>query len=781
MSEEWDATDSLLSDRPETESEIRELLEIDAQQGTWAFNDVDIDSGIFGELVNRGIVEKTNGGYQVTDPDAVQAALEGESVSQDATKNPVIDISALLPPRQAILPFVGALGLVFLFRLLAFPSVFRGEDVVLLGNDPYFYRHILFEFLEQGSSITNLSSGGLVGEPLMLSTLLAVTQLFGGNANAAELVLAWYPVAAALITAAITYSITMHLTENRRIALAAVVILAVTPAHAVRTAIGFADHHAFDYVWLGVTALSAVTIVNQNPSDEITWVPDRPTMVWTGVLSVGVAAQVLAWNAGPLLLLPLAFYGVLRALTAISQDSSVRSEYPLVVGIGFGGILAVLVHFVLGWQHLYIVSTPLILAAGLATVFVLGEASQRRQLSPTVFTGGVIISGGVVLALAFFVIPEFGVEFIQEINRLVFGYDENISEASSIFSPAYGTVAGPFFFFGLSLFFTLWYLGRSFYVTWSEEQPDWLLIGSYTTVLFVLALFQVRFAGELAMFAAIYAGLGLVDLAAIAGAGTRPTFGGNSVEADQPSKPKSEALIRVPGRKTVFTIGVIFLLIGGLGAVMSPVRMNTVAVDDDTYNAAVWMESYSEEQGWEYPENYVLSSWSDNRVYNAFVSNESRSYSYAEDTYESFISSSEDGKWADKLDSRAGFIVVDSNSPYGPFSKDSVHHRLNEEWGSNTSHYRLLWATSDGEKKVFTLVKGAQVTGNSEPSTRVVARTQTTVNDGTVNHTYATQVNESGTYTVRIPQPGTYTIQNTTVTISEEDVTQGRTVRVSSN
>ncbi len=61
------------------------VLAVDDEQDGWTFDDIPIDSGQFGELVSAGIVEKDGDEYRVADPDAVRAALNGDSeVSNDS-------------------------------------------------------------------------------------------------------------------------------------------------------------------------------------------------------------------------------------------------------------------------------------------------------------------------------------------------------------------------------------------------------------------------------------------------------------------------------------------------------------------------------------------------------------------------------------------------------------------------------------------------------------------------------------------------------------------------
>ncbi|WP_053948965.1 hypothetical protein [Halolamina sediminis] len=781
MSDVREATATLRSERPGVDDDLRAVLDVDADTETWTFDDIPIDSGTFGELVSRGIVEKVDGEYRVADRDAVQAALDGEEIQSTADDaEPSLEFDLDLPPRRVGLALAAALAFVVAVRLVAFPSVFRSEHVVLLGNDPYAYRYLLLQSLEQGATVTSLPDSILLGEPLLTATLLAATKLLGGTVETADLVLAWYPVVAGLVTAALVYVLAVQLTEDRRIGVASVVILAVTPVHAYRTAIGFADHHAFDYVWLAVTAVAAVALLQRTSTEEATHrgIVTPWTLALGGVVAVGVAGQVLAWNAGPVLLLPLALYSIVRATAAVDAGESPLVDLPLVVAVGLGGVLAVAVHTALNWQEFYIVATPLLLAAGLAAVLGVGELANRRGLSARLTAGSVAVAGGVVFAVAYTVVPEFGAEFTKELDRLVqAGSVEGIAETASLFGTQYGTVVGPFFFFGLSLFFALPYLAWSLVGGWQRNNPIWLLVGSYGGVFLLLALLQVRFAGQLALFASVFAGVAVVHLSAVTGATVPPAMvaaeGRDSWSDHSPELPA----IPLPNRDTVVAIGFIVLLVGGLGAVISPARTTTLMVSDESYEAATFMDEYATEQGWEYPQNYVFSQWGDSRMYNAIVSGESRGYGFAQSNYEDFLASPNASEWYQRLNGRVGFVVVDRHSGLSDVGEETMYSRLHD-WGNGTGHYRAVWASDDRSMKVFTLVPGATVTGSAEPNATVTATTTVDVAGREVTYSRTTTADASGNYSVRVPYPGSYEITGEEVTVSEEAVESGQSVRV---
>ncbi|WP_276272954.1 ArnT family glycosyltransferase [Haloarcula litorea] len=57
--------DELVEEKPEIKDDLESILKIDKKENDWDFDDVNVDSGHFGEIVSRGIVAKNDGGYEV--------------------------------------------------------------------------------------------------------------------------------------------------------------------------------------------------------------------------------------------------------------------------------------------------------------------------------------------------------------------------------------------------------------------------------------------------------------------------------------------------------------------------------------------------------------------------------------------------------------------------------------------------------------------------------------------------------------------------------------------
>ena len=114
--------------------------------------------------------------------------------------------------------------------------------------------------------------------------------------------------------------------------------------------------------------------------------------------------------------------------------------------------------------------------------------------------------------------------------------------------------------------------------------------------------------------------------------------------------------------------------------------------------AEVDVEEYSDEQDMESPENYVLSQWGHNRVYNYFVSGHSRSYSFARSNHVPFVTGTNSTEWYDRLRDRTGFVVT---SQEVVTNRSTLGTRLHEHHGSRNGmvpgvgHYQLVYVEDD--------------------------------------------------------------------------------------
>ena len=766
--------EQLLAERPELASALESVLVVDDEHDGWTFEDVDIDSGTFGELVSRDIVEKDGDIYRVADRAAVRAALGEESTTADDGGG--FDISVDLPTVDG--PSLGLLGaallVVVLARTYVVGTIYRSGDIVLSGNDPYYYRYWVEQVTAQAGSgfdfgaLSLLPDGVLKGEPLLVATLWWLSELFGGTVASVGHVLAWYPVVSAVVSAVLVYLLAVRVTDDRRVGLASVLFLAIVPGHALRTSLGYADHHAFDYPWLGLSALALLLVVTTARNRAAL----RTVTPWAGGLglAVGLTGQILSWEAGPLLVVPVGLTVAAKTFLDVEAGRSpLVANAPIVGATGVAAGLVWLVHSSWGWHTDLVALTPLLLFVG--TVGVVATATAVRRLGGDVRYLAGVDAVGAVLAVVL-VRQVFTERWNEAIARtdLLFRSDA-IAETYGLFNP--GTI-GFLLLFGFVLVMALpvMVLGLRRAV---DGRADWLVVSAYAWYFFALATIQVRFVGELATFAALFAGYAFVWLA-------------SKVDLARPLAP-AEAIERmrvtVPEPRTLASLGVLFLLVGSLGLVQVPVKTSQITIGDGVYGTAVAIEDDTAQQNLEYPENYVLSQWGQSRVYNYFVNGESRSYGYARATYANFSRGTEEGAWYDRLRGRVGYVVTENLSATGP---ETMQTRLHDHYGSQSEgadglgHYRAVYVTEGGSHKAFQLVPGAVIEGTAAPDTTVTATTAVTISNAEFDYTRESAVPANGSYSLRVANSGSYTVETAngtqTVDVTEGAVRNGTTVTV---
>jgi len=773
MTDVRSATDTLLSEKPALEEPLRGVVAVDEANDTWTFDDVPLDSGAFGELVSRGIVKEADGEYALTDREAVRRALDGgsnDSTSDEPSTSVLDSVPSVEIDRVAAAGLVGALALLILFRLIPIASVFRGGDVVLSANDPYAYRYLVHELLTRSSNpfdlsvLSSLSARVEHGEPLMVVTLWWVSALFGGE-SAVGGVLAWFPVVSAIVTGLLVYALTVRVTEDKRAGIAAVALLAVTPAHAFRTGLGFADHHAFDYPWLALTALAVVALAGRDIRERRTW-------TWVGILGTGVAGQMLAWEAGPLLLAPIGLYAMAMVPSWLRDGQSpLVAGVPLLAGVVLGTLVAVGVHLGLGWHTPAVIVGPVLLSVGIAALLAVGEGAHRGGFGGRSIAVVEIVGALVGVAVLRSLVPAFATELERGVEFLL--TTEGIAETTSIVSGDLGTFVGPLFLFGFVLFLALGHMGWAVWTSYRRHAPAWLAVGLYAWYFLLLSAIQVRFAGQLALFAALFGGLGFVHLAAWVDLTSAPSpFKTPEESVEVSSEPSDYNRLEWPERRKALYAGALGLGVGSLGGLLTPIRHSQLTIDDSMYEAAKFMQEYSAKRGWEYPENYVFSQWGDNRFYNWFVNRESQSYGYAQGNFEDFVTSTDGQEWYERLRNRAGFVVIEDELSINGDSQ-TIYEQLWTGFGLATSHYRAVWTAENDSRRVYTLVPGVRVTGRVSESGSVTVEGECEINGESRSVSMECSVSESGIYDVTLPLPGAYTIDENTVNVSEKDVLRG--------
>ena len=795
-----DAISSFLADHTDGERALAAVLAVDSETTTWTFDDIAIDSGTFGELVSRGIVEKVDGEYQIADPKNVQAVLDGDLVDEEtSTDEPAQNLSLPSVDRQAMAGlFIGLLAVAGA-RMTAFGSIFQRGYAISPGNDPYYFRYWMGELLADSSGVTDYNvlvdaPAGVSGvRPFAHATNWFVATVLGGGQVAAETVAIWLPVLGSVALGVVIYKLAVILTQDVRVGITSVLVFAVTPIHAVYTGLGFLDHNVHQYFWLGITLLTlgwlAVDLQQrlEESSDTRGAVMShlRSILTWGVAVAFGlsVAFGTHAWGGSPLLLMPLAGYIGLRvALDTRADVSPVLANLPALVGVGIGSVLTLVLHLRWGWHSGFVSTTPLLVFGGAVVVAALAELWRRHEL----YYRGLLVGEGVVAAGGLFVFrwlrPEDWTRALRRADDLFFR--EGATETVSLFATEYAVILGPLYQFGVGFYLALVMLGWVGLVVTRRYEPGWLLLGTYSGFLLVIAAIQVRFAGQLAIPFSILGGLGVVYVLSAVDLARRPAPLNEETSPTASDESSSIPSLSLPDRhKTVYVVG-LGVLIFGISLIFVPGFAAQTDYSAPQASALESIDNHATEFDREYPANFVLSEWGDNRMYNHFVNGESRSYGYAQNNFQNFQSGSDPDEWYSQFDGRVGYVVmteVDSDVP-----AESTQSQLLANLGAGgngteaLSHYQLLSVDEDRSAAAFVVVPGATITAPGEPGETVNVSTEVSIDDTSFSYEREVTVGDTGRVEVVVPYAGEYSVGSASVEVTETDVLNGTVVATGS-
>ena len=778
-------TRAFLRDHPDARSALETLLGGDAET-SWAFEDIDLDSGRFGELVSREIVsEADDGGYRLRHPEAVAAAVAGEPLGADSSPIPNTDtmrssLRAYISPRE-LGGLIAALTLVAGARLIAYGDVLRDGYVVSPGNDPYFYRYWQARLLDRSDGVTDFgviaNLGGAESRPLTHVLNWWLAELLGGTPDAATTVAAWLPIAGAVGTGVVLYLLAKALTDDSRIGLLAVGFYAVAPVHVVYTNVGFLEHRLHQYFWLGVLALSLTWLaVDVQRRRERT--SERPAALahlraprsWlvAGVLALAVAASAHIWTGSPLTFIPVAVYIAFRVIVDVKTGvSPLAANAPAIGGLAIGGLLAMVAHLGLGWHELLAALTPGLLAIGAVAVAGLAELWHRLERPPHQLLVAEGVAVGVGLAGFLFIEPIETDRITGRLDNLLFR--EGATETGSLFAAEHAFVLGPLWQIGISYYFGLIALAVVTGLVVRRYEPGWLLAVCFGWYYMLLAAFQTRFAAQLVVFISLFAGVGGLYLLAKVDL-VRPV--GLFRDGDDAERDRFE----IPGgRHAGYLAGTLSVLLI-FNMIFVPSLVGQTTYSDEQFETALAIDSHADELDRGYPETAVETEWGEIRMYNYFVNGESSSYN---SRYEQLLAAEHPDARADGLREGGNYVVINEIEESPPGSYEILFEGLGVGYGdveTTAGRYQPVYI---GEShRAFTAVDGAvlNVTGATDGTT-VTATTNVEINDEVVPYERHGEVDD-GTVDLRVAHPGEYTVGGETVTVDETTVHDGGQINV---
>lgn len=823
------ATRDFLATHPEAEAALTSLLKRDTHDEPWSFDDIQLDSGQFGELVARDLATTVDGGYRLTNPDAIRAGIEAGPAPADS---PSVDtgvqtdsqshstaadsrlpqlLSRVTATPLTLLGLVGALLSVAGARLVSAPAVFRQGFVVSPANDAYFFRYWQERLASQADGLFDLTlfanmGGAASTRPAAHAVNWWVTVFLGG-ADTAPAVAAWLPVVASVGLGYLIYRFTRLLTGDVRVALAAVLFYGLAPINVVYTSVGFFDHQLHQYFWLGLLIGTLIALgvdvsrrAAQTDVHSALQAHARDPTMWAIALglAIAVAGSAHSWGGSPLTFVPVASVIGFRVVLDTYHDISPGyANAPLLGGLTLGASLTVAAHLGLGWHESIAVATPALVSGGAIVAVGLGELWRRATVSPLwlLVAECILTIGGL---FGYVSLRPDDLERAQTRLGDLF-FREGAREVASLFSPDFAVIFGPLIQLGLGFYFAVAVLGV---VTWTlthRYEPGWLVLACFAWYYTLLATIQVRFAGQLAIVIAPFAGIGLVYLLAVVDIarpvtifnrstyhpGSEPTgdsksFRNRGKKRSNEKEPiTSVALPDGTRMRSYLIVTVALVLVFNL--LLVPSLVGQLTHDRAQFDAALTVDDHADQAAREYPENFVLSRWGDNRMYNYFVSGESLGYGYAQRTHDEFLTSANPDRWYEQFQGRVGYLVVTdrTNSPMTNTSYAALYTGLGLGVNNTptTGHYQLLAA--EGGVRTFAVVPGATIQLSNSTGDVVTATTTVTIasESGNTTHEYTRSATvANGTSTIRVAYPGEYTVGNTSVLVTSDDILEGKQI-----
>lgn len=799
QSDVYQATREFLTEHDDGRAVLETVLAAADEGETWEFDDVGLDSGTFGEVVSTGVVEKKDGEYCVANREAVRAVLDGEELSgQDDQFALDFDFDVNYSRLGGLF---GALLVVIVARTFHYQSVFVDGRVVSPANDPYFFRYWQEQLAAQSSGPFSFGvlvnppwdDGSFNQRPLTHAINWWFTELLGGDQWAADMVAAWLPLVFTVLLAIVIYYLALVLTRDYRVGIASVLVLALAPVHANYTGLGLLHHRYNQYLWFGLLLLTLAWL-----GADITRRRDRVEMdqavreylrapkTWAiaSVFGLTFAAWTHSWGGSLELFAALgAFVGFRVCLDVRDDVDPGLVNLPVVAGFGLGGILAIAIHLGLGWHGLLAPALAAVTALGVVTAVGLGALWHRRGWSarsllvvqPVLAGIGVVVlvvSLGELSTVLDIVVQNLGAQSAR-------GWQVS-TQGNSLYATEQFVIFGPIVQIGLTFYFGVAMLGWCVAYLYQSYHPGWLLIGVVTAHYLVVSGVMVRFAGRLVIVMAPLAGLGIVRFLSVLELVKEP-----SLFADEdPSRPTRTASTETADSLDIRRAGLVLavcIVIFGASLVFVPTLMGQLVHDESHVETATVIADHAETEEREYPDNHVLAPWSEYRMYNYLVSGESESESLGRYGYVPLFADREIDDRLERYSDRIGYLVLSGATVDVPSSPNqerlSDHVGIEDDRFEQLHQYRVMRIDEDADIVVFTVVEGADIEIETTRAT-VMAETNVSVSGRTFTYRHEVTVGDDNSATVTVPYPGTYTIHGETVTVTEGDVENGRTISV---
>jgi len=726
----------------------------------------------------------------------------------------------------------------FKIRLFTFPQVFEQGRIVFLEADPYYHMWRVFSFIDTFPGtfffdpFINYPYGALVAWPPLLDQIIAIISLIAGFGNPGmylvETIGAFMPVILGIFSIISVYYIAKEI-FNERVGLYSSLLIAVMPAHAQISFVGFVDHHIAEVL---ISVLAYLFFIRSLKNDSYKF------SILSGIM---IGLSFLTWIGAPIFIGIILSYIFIQFI--IDKKSNVGSDYLLKSGtLSFFSAFFTIIIFYLWtpWQKVVQTGTlsyfqPLYVLICAIIVIILGIISRIMKnhkwfLYPLI----ILISFTALFLIVVFSFPSFYDSLMNGIGYLLRDAPtlKQIIEAQPLFYTFDGIFLGWRFFsnpvwyqFALSFYFAIIGFLFLFYYLRKGIDKGTLFLLIWTLIVLTLALYQRRFTYTLAVNVAILAGF-LVDMITF-----HLTNIINSIFKLKLLDVKSGHIAMI-----ILAVLVIPNAIQAYNMAQAPPKPT-----DDWYDSLVWLRENSPDQG-KSPQ-YGIMAWWDYGNWILYISKRpviANNFQLGGDEAARFFIEDNETIANNIMDTRkARYIIMDMRMGLNKFQdgnqisiqgtffsiadfagKDiamyfdkngfpnnnyfqTMYSKMHVFDGAGLKNYRMIYESKEMHYnifgnasrniKIFEYVKGAKISGNATSNEtvklsgiittnqkRIIEYKQKTVADDKGYFEFIVPYSKESPYKTRLFEGFTLKYGNATrfINISENDVLNGNTILV---
>ena len=707
-------------------------------------------------------------------------------------------------------------------RLFTSSQVFEQGRIVFLEADPYYHMWRVFSYIDTFpktfffDSFINYPYGVVVGWPPLFDQNIALISLIAGlgkpDIHLIETIGAFMPVILGVFSIISVYYIAKEI-FNERIAIYSSLLLAVMPAHAQISFVGFVDHHIAEVL---ISVLSYLFFIKSLKNDSYFY------SISCGIM---IGISFLTWIGAPIFISIILSYIIIQFI--LDKKSNIESTYLMKTGIlsfSIAFFMIILFYLWTPWQKEIQAGTlsyfqPIYILLSIIIVLFLGITSKIMKDQKWFFYPSIII---LIFATFFLILvsilPYFydnllnGIEYLLRDAPVL----KQIIEAQPLFYTFDGTFLGWQFFsnpvwysfafgfyFAIIGFFLLLYSHR----TWIDKGTLFLVI--WTLIVLALAIMQRRFTYMLAVNVAILSGL-FIDK------------------------------IRNYSKKPYY-IAVILILVIPNSLLVYNMAQSPPRPSGDWYDSLLWLRENTPDPG--KPPQYGIMTWWDYGNWILYISRRpvvANNFQIGGEEASRFYITPDETIANTIMDKRkARYVIVDRRMGLNKFKQDgqlvlkgtfmaissfadknfetyldkynlpndnyfqTMYARMHVFDGNGLKNYRMIYESKETyydlfdkptkNIKIFEYVKGAKIEGKTSSNETVLLSGQITTNqERKFDYLQETRADENGFYEFVVPYSGDspyetrllkgydlrYDNSNISINISENDILNGNIIKV---